>query len=123
MKSNFWEEQKMNLDLKQKHNLEISKMGVPEYMLKIKCPNCNYSISPFGIRTIAFKLNSRNIGDVAVEFSCENCNTMDTLYYRSEIENVDDFIKLLKNEKQFKSEPLIEDKMYKKQYNNLLERG
>jgi len=120
MISNVWEEQEMSEQLKTCHEVLVGKMELPSWM-KLDCPFCNQALPWRGIRTIGFKLNARNIGDVIVEFHCESCGKMNTLYFRQEIENISDFLALLKGEKLPKNVPLTEEKMYLAKYNNLVE--
>ena len=47
---------------------------------------------------------------------------MDTLYFKSETNKISDFIDILKGNKELKSKPVIEEEMYKKGYNNVVEK-
>ena len=122
--NNFWEDLNMSIELKKNHNKEVETMGIPNW-ISLSCPFCKEKCEPRAIRSIALNYNARNMGDVTVEFCCDKCKKMDTLYYRKAAETLKDFINIIDPEKnvdvKFK-EPLIEDKMYKEQYNNLIER-
>lgn len=124
--NNFWEELHMNMsvELKKNHNKEVETMGLPSWVSLI-CPFCHEQCEPRAIRSIALNYNARNMGDVTVELCCDKCQKMDTLYYRKAAETLKDFINIINPENTADiqlGEPLIEDKMYKAQYNNLIER-
>ena len=119
--NNVWEEQKMSEQLSAFHEKLVVDMELPEWV-KMECPYCHQTLPWRSIRTVGFKLNSRNVGDVVVEFCCDNCHAMNTMYFKQEIENVSDFLLLLKGEKTPKSMPLIEENMYLAKYNNLVEK-
>jgi len=122
MKNNFWEEKNMKLNVKDIHKNAVDKMNLPNFA-KIKCPYCKQMLSPNSIRTIGLKFNARNIGDIIVEFACDNCDIMNVLYYRDEAKDIGEFIDILNNKKELKTkEPVLEDDMYKLQYNNLIEK-
>jgi len=122
--NNFWEDLIMNSEIKTIHNREVESMGIPKW-IDLHCPFCHEKCEPRSIRSIGLNYNARNIGDVTVEFYCDKCKKMDTLYYRKAAETLSDFIKLIDNDNKLDielSKPVIEDKMYKSQYNNLVER-
>ena len=73
------------------------------------------------IREIGFRLNARNIGDIVVEVCCEECVTLETLYFKSEIKNALDFTNFLLDDKTPKNKPIVEQEMYRQMYNNLME--
>jgi hypothetical protein len=66
------------------------------------------------------KLNSRNIGDFFLELCCYDCKSMNKLYYRKETKNIQEFINLLTKNIPINN-PVIEEEMYAKKYNNLIE--
>ena len=123
MKNNFWEEQNSKDYVYEYHESVMEGVGLPEWA-KIDCPFCEKKIPLRGIRNIGLKFNARNFGDVTVEFLCEDCEVMDTVYFRYNINNIEDFANLLcnKNGLDTMCTPIVEEKMYKMQYNNLMER-
>ncbi len=119
MISNCWEEQEMSDPIYAFHEEELKKMGIPKWA-NIKCPFCNCDLPIRSVRSITMKFNTRNMGDLAVEVICDKCQKMDTVYFRQEIETVVDVIPLLTGEKAPKSKPMIEEDMYKTNYNNVV---
>lgn len=121
--NNYWEDLNMSEELKAFHEKESKKMGVPEWAL-VNCPFCGHKLNHRAIRSIAMLFNARNIGDVAVEFCCDECVRSDTLYFRKAADDIKEFAHLI-DEGSYgfspKNSPLIEEKMYTLQYNNLVE--
>jgi hypothetical protein len=68
------------------------------------------------------RFNTRNLGDITLEVFCIYCSRMDTLYFRDEASKISDFIEILKGSKELKSKPIIEEEMYKMQYNNAMDK-
>ena len=122
MISNIWEEQTMQKNILDFHEKELEKIGIPEWIKKVKCPFCNKDVSLRSIRSFGLKLNARNVGDFFVEIMCDSCSKMDTLYFRKEVEDIDDLCSLLKETKSPKTEPFVEEKMYNMNYNNIIEK-
>jgi hypothetical protein len=119
--TNFWEEKFMGSEgLSKYHEKELLKMEIPGWMTNIKCPFCGEIIGVRGIRNIRLCLNTRNLGDLSIEVLCEKCMKLDTVYYRERLSNITAFVSLLTNSKP-KSEPILEENMYKMQYNNAVE--
>ena len=121
MISNVWEEQQMDHNIYAFHESELQKMSLPSWT-NISCPYCNKPLSLRSIRTIAMRLNTRNMGDLTIEFFCDDCSIMDTLYFKKEIKDVSDFIALLSGTTSPSSKALLEQDMYKQQYNNVVEK-
>ena len=125
MINNYWEDLEMSNKLKAFHNSEVEMMRIPNW-IDLHCPFCKEKCEPRSIRSIGMNFNARNIGDVTVEFCCDKSNRMDTLYYRKAALDVKDFSDLINpnctEDIKPPNEPLIEEKMYKMQYNNLVER-
>jgi hypothetical protein len=121
MKSNYWEEQDMVDKIKQFHDKEVEKMGLPDFT-DFPCPHCKKKIPSHGIRNIALKLNTRNIGDISVTFNCDDCLIMDTVYFRKAVDSMQEFADCVSNNKKVDTEPTIEEEMYKLRYNNLMEK-
>jgi len=119
MINNFWEEQDMPNDIYAFHEEELKKMKIPSWA-NVRCPFCNSELPIRSIRSITMKFNTRNMGDLAVEVICDKCQKMDTVYFRQEIETVADIIPLLTGERKPKNRPMIEEDMYKTNYNNVL---
>ena len=122
--NDYWEELNMSSNLKKAHDEEVIKMGIPEWT-RFDCPFCNEKLSPRSIRNISLCLNARNIGDIAVEFCCYECQKMDTIYFRKAVNDLNGFAKMVDWDSYGQSPriaPLLEEKMYALQYNNLLEK-
>lgn len=117
--NNYWEDMDMSRNIKDYHNKFISSMNLPEWIF-IDCPFCGEKSEKRSIRNINLCLNSRNIGDVSVEYCCESCKKMDAVYFREKISDIEGFCKLLQSN-EVNSEPVLEPDMYKMKYNNLLE--
>jgi hypothetical protein len=121
MLSNFCEDKNINLDILNFHEEELQKINIPEW-INIDCPFCKKELPLRSIRSIAMKLNARNMGDIAIEVYCDYCSKMDTLYFRNQFNTISDFIQFLEGEKSPTVEPIIEEEMYKMQYNNVVEK-
>lgn len=121
MISNYWEEQVMSKKILDFHEEELKKFSLLDWV-NIKCPFCGSKLPLRSIRSITMKLNTRNMGDLALEFICDDCYKMDTLYFRKEINSVTDFAKLVNNLVQPKSESVLEEVMLKQGYNNVVEK-
>ncbi len=119
--NNYWEDLDMSNELKEYHESVVSKMRLPKWAI-IDCPFCHKKLSNRSVRSISLCLNARNIGDIAVEFCCDECRKMDTIYYRKNICDMDEFICELERAKHTNYVPVIEEDMYKMQYNNLVEK-
>ena len=122
MINNYWEEQDMAEDINHFHEKQVAKMGLPEWVTSIQCPFCESELSMRSIRSLGFKLNTRNMGDIVVEFACDDCEKMDTLYYRDEIKHATGFGDFLNGTTSPKSEAVLEEDMYKMKYNNVMEK-
>tara|TARA_R110000824_G_scaffold8450_2_gene38454 strand:+ start:13033 stop:13428 length:396 start_codon:yes stop_codon:yes gene_type:complete len=110
-------------ELKEFHQEEIRRFDTPEWAY-IKCEKCSESNDEpvyMSTRTIGYKLNARNIGDIVVEACCDTCLVLDTFYFKSEIKNSFDFANIILGERVPENEPIIEQEMFKQQYNNLIE--
>lgn len=121
MLNNFWEEQTMTNIIHNYHENEIKKMDLPKWITNISCLFCGAKLDLISIRTISFCLNTRNFGDLVVEIVCNTCSRMDSLYFREGIANIKDFVNVL-TESEPKVDPIIEEEMYKNQYNNIVEK-
>ena len=122
MINNIWEEQTMEKAILDFHEKEMGKVCIPEWIQKIKCPFCKKDVPLRSIYSFGLKLNARNLGDFFVEILCDDCNKMDTLYFRQEVGNIEDLCSLLKAEKEPRGKPFIEEDMYKMGYNNIIEK-
>ena len=121
MKSSFCEDQNSRVNISGFHEEQLSKIGLPKWA-NVKCPFCSESLPLRSIRSIILKFNARNMGDVAVEVFCEKCSLMDTVYFRREFEAIEDAVSLLTGKKDPLNQPIIEETMYKLQYNNIVEK-
>jgi len=122
MRNSYWEEQDMNTEILDHHEEFLGEMDIPEWMSDIKCPFCSKDLPLRSIYSIGIKLNTRNMGDLTVEILCDECKQMDTLYFRKEISKLVDILPLLSGDKQPLSKPVLEEDMYKMQYNNVVEK-
>ena len=120
MKNNIWEEQGNPQDITDFHEKLLSKMEIPEWM-KLNCPFCGKPLPLRSIRSFGVKFNTRNLGDIVVEVLCDKCAIMDTLYFRKEVSCISEFIEFLAGKKQPKSKPILEEDMFRQQYNNVME--
>ena len=109
-----------NKGLLEHHEKILLEMGAPDWIANIKCPFCGDILGVKGIRGINLCLNTRNFGDISIEILCEKCSKLDTVYFREKITSIMGFISLLTDKKP-QSEPILEENMYKMQYNNTIE--
>ena len=124
MRNNYWEEQHMSINILDFHESLMSKMGLSKWIKDIKCPFCEKEIPLRSIRNIQFCFNTRNFGEIAIEVLCEDCAQMDTLYFRMNCKNINDFIEKLSPKEELdilKIDPILEKNMYEMQYNNVAE--
>jgi len=121
MLNTFWEELRMDEHLLRFHEEELGKWDLPKWM-NVKCPFCGKDQPLRSIRSFTVKFNTRNMGDLAIEICCIDCRKLDTIYFQQEIDKLSDVIPLLTGEKEPKSKPVLEEKMYKLQYNNVVEK-
>ena len=121
MINNYWEEQDMDKRVALFHEEQMKKMELPEWILNIKCPFCSGALPKRSVRKIQFCFNTRNFGEIAVEVFCDECRKMDTLYFRTKTNNLCDFVSCLNNKEAPSGEVLIEEEMFKANYNNIME--
>lgn len=121
MISNYWEEQEMSDSIYSFHENLLKTMGIPKWA-NVKCPFCGCELPLRSVRSITIKLNTRNLGDLAIEIICDKCQKMDTIYFKEDIKQISDIVPLLMNEKQPQSKPILEEEMYKLNYNNVLDK-
>jgi len=119
--SNFWEEKLMKLDVLQEHEEMIGKFTLPSWMPK-ECPNCNSALPSTGIRQIGLCFNTRNFGDIVVEFMCNECGILDYIYFRKGIANIDEYISALKSTDGEFADWMTKDQMMESGYNNVVEK-
>lgn len=127
MKSNSYEEIVNPVDPQKLPNLKVThanllenKIGLPPWT-SLECPYCKEEMQSTSIRSIAIKLNPRNIGDVCVEFLCDKCSVGNTLYFVKAADNMLDFIDFLNGSRKPPMEPITEEEMYKAKYHNTIE--
>ena len=121
MKSNIWEERGLGSNVSEVHENELSDWEMPQWMI-VDCPFCGKKLSHRSVREFGVKLNPRNLGDIFVLVLCEECELMDTLYFRQEVGSVPQLIPFLSGDKNPVNKPIIEEEMYKMRYNNLIEK-
>jgi hypothetical protein len=122
MQNNFYEEKYMKDEVINSHRKAIDELGLPGWLKEIDCPHCSARINPEGIRNLSLCLNSRNIGDICVEYHCRDCGIMDSVYYRSAVNSrITEFSSYINGYKKPESKPVVEEEMYKLRYNNLIE--
>lgn len=123
MANNYWEELGMPEEILDYHTMELEKMHVPEWA-RIDCPHCSKKVSLNGIRNISLCLNTRNLGDLSIEFHCGSCKTLDTVYFRQEVKvTVSEMSGFFDGSVQpATTEYVVESDMYKQNYNNLIEK-
>jgi len=121
MESNFWEEQVMEDSLLKTHTEKVDKMHLPNWIKEIKCPFCNKNVESRAFRNIQLCLNTRNFGEIAIQVFCDDCKKMDTLYFRTKVGSINDFIGYLKDFSEKSLKPILEEDMYRMNYNNILE--
>ena len=121
--NSWWEDLEMSQELKDFHEKTVNEMEIPDWAI-VDCPFCGKRLSKRSIRSIQLLFNARNIGDVAIEFCCDDCSKMDTLYFRKVCQHVEDFAFLLSPSccNCPANEPITEEKMYDLRYNNLVEK-
>ena len=120
MKNNHWEEKRMGPDIHAIHEAALEKMNIPEWM-NINCPYCKAELPLRSIRSFGLKFHTRNKGDLFLEVLCEKCGIMNTVYFRKQIDKITDLIDFTTGTKSPSCEPVLEEDMYKLQYNNVLD--
>ena len=120
MKNNHWEEKRMGKGVGDIHEAALEKMDIPEWM-NIDCPYCKVELPLRSIRSFGMKFHTRNKGDLFLEVLCEKCGIMNTVYFRSQIDKITDLIDFTTGARNPDCEPVLEEDMYKLQYNNVLE--
>ena len=122
MLNSFWEEQDMKSSIGDFHEEQMEKLGLPNWIKDIKCPFCKKELPLRSVRNVQFCFNTRNFGEVAVEILCDACSKMDTVYFRVKLTNINDFISMLDDTCAPTEDPIIEEDMYKLQYNNIMDK-
>lgn len=122
MINNYWEDIDMPQSILEFHEKTIEDFSIPQFIKDLKCPYCKEELSSSSIREVGMNFNTRNIGDIFVQFCCSKCSKMNTLYYRKQVSSVKDFNKILDGSISPNVEPVLEEDMYKLKYNNLVEK-
>lgn len=112
----------MPLDVKEFHEKELDKFSLPDFVKDLDCPYCKEKLTKSSIREIGMSFNTRNLGDIFVQFCCDKCSQMNTLYYRQQAESIHDFKKILDGTTTPSVNPVIEEEMFQLKYNNLTEK-
>ena len=121
MPSNFWEEQRMGSDVANFHEKMMEEMHLPEWVKEIGCPFCHKQLPLRSVRNIQICFNARNFGEIAVEVHCDFCNKMDTVYFRTTVRKVSDFVDYLTGYLQVSEHPVVEKEMYDQKYNCIID--
>ena len=121
MQTNYWEEREMAHPILEFHEKKMQDTGLPEWIREIKCPFCKEPISLRAFRSVQLCFNTRNFGEIAIEVFCDDCEKMDTVYFRTKIDNIADFIKCLQGSSNLPKDYVVEEEMYDMNYNNILE--
>jgi len=122
MENSYWEEQDMGKSISLYHEAKMADMKLPTWILNIRCPFCKKPIPKRSIRNIQLCLNTRNFGEIAVEIICDECKKMDTVYLRTKISGLSQFIDCLSQNESPSEQLVLEEEMIKLNYNNLLEK-
>ena len=122
MLNTYWEEMDMSDKIKQYHDEILRTYNFPEFISNLKCPYCSEPLGYTSIREFGAKFNTRNMGDIVVEFCCDKCSRMNTLYYRKQITKFSDLNKFISGDAKPSVDPVMEEDMYKLKYNNLVEK-
>jgi len=104
-----------------KHEKMCEEVKFPQWIKDIRCPFCQTELNHRSVRKVILNTNTRNFGDISVEVFCYDCGKMDTVYFRGLADNMDEFINYLKDKKP-ESDCIVEEDMYKMQYNNVVEK-
>lgn len=121
MLNNFCEDESLSDAILRFHEKTLETMEIPEWM-NVKCPFCGKELPLRSIRSVSLKLNSRNLGDLALEIFCPSCSKMDTVYFRKEVNNIKEFSSFLNGGNIPKSDSIVEEEMYRLRYNNLMDK-
>lgn len=105
-------------DMEIYHRNKAEALGLPEWVLNIECPKCQKKITPEGFRSFELKLNSKNFGDLCVEFLCVECSLVDRYYYKEGVDSIDTLIEYLKGRSP-ETEPMNEITMHNDKRNNI----
>ena len=103
------------------HEKQVGKMNLPEWVTAIDCPFCEEDIALRAIYNIQLCLNTRNFGEVAIEVFCNKCKKMDTVYLRTKLTSIDEYIECLKGIQDMPQDVIVEEDMFKMNYNNVAE--
>jgi primosomal protein N' len=116
--NNYWEDKDMSEKIKKFHDETIKNTNIPEWS-RINCPFCTQKLSHRSVRNIQLCLNTKNYGDIAVEFCCDECSKMDTIYFKTGIRTIQEFCNQI-NSNTINVKHISEAEMYDMQYNNIL---
>ena len=121
MENDEWEEKRFNQAIKDFHKEEVEKMNVPEWA-NVTCLHCLEKVVTNGIRKITVSMNAKNIGDASVEYHCDKCGILDTIFFSNAVKDIPDFSDYLIGKKEMTKEPIAEVITRKNGYNNLMNR-
>ena len=107
------------MDIKLLHEIEIEKIGIPKWLHNIKCPFCQVPMPLKSIRRISFWTSFKNFGDVSVEFYCEKCCQMDTIYYQEVANSIKEFVNKINGTETVEATPILERELMKRELMNI----
>ena len=119
--SDVWAEQFDMANITDYHRfLTEETTEIPDWAC-IECPFCKKKIRKSNIRKIGACFNARNLGDIFIEFICDNFQMIETVYFREALIGTT-LAELVNDQKGPDSAPMTEEEMYKAGYNNVMER-
>lgn len=122
MKFNLCEDMNISDIVKKSHCNIIGEMKLPEWTKNISCPFCKNPLLDTDLRSICFKLNPSNVGDLCIEFLCSNCQCGDYLYMHSQFKSAKEAVEIITEEKKIDvSKFVVEEEMRKHFKNNSLD--
>lgn len=120
MKNPVFDEKFLPNEILKNHEEAVESYGIPSWSI-VNCPVCEKPVGHRGVRNIGICLNSRNIGDICVNFHCTPCSISSTLYFKENIRNIKDFCSKIMGEELSGGPPINEDDMYRSNTNNLVD--
>ena len=110
------------IDIAAQHKTIIAAMELPKWLGEVPCPHCKKVMGETSLRSLSFKLNARNVGDLCIEFICPHCGIGDFIYFRNMFGDIIDINAILCGDKLPESiDGVVEEKMYQANYNNVVD--
>ena len=72
------------------HLAKIRGIGLPDWIVKMKCSKCGEELGELSIRGIEIKINAARIGDIAIGVGCVHCCSGYEMYYRNAYKTLND---------------------------------